>query len=137
MGLTSSLSVLQATIRHELAATAAALQHAEGHHRSRLKEMQRRYSLLETHSPHALTVCTCMIQCAFTKQLRDSHCTCMSSHTFSCTAKQCYRHAEQRRGRLELDHTMSVAMNITSDCCCKKMVRQPSLHQFLTNHMLS
>ena len=34
--------LIQANVRQELAATAAALQHAEGHHRSRVKELQRR-----------------------------------------------------------------------------------------------
>ena len=38
------MSMLQATARQQLAATAAALQHAEKHHHSRLKELQKRYA---------------------------------------------------------------------------------------------
>lgn len=41
--LCSKHTFLQAAAKHDLAATTAALQHAEAHHRSRVKEMQRRY----------------------------------------------------------------------------------------------
>jgi len=45
---------MQATARQQLASTAAALQHAERHHHSRVKELQKRY--FEMLGEHAIVI---------------------------------------------------------------------------------